>query len=279
MNHRKYYLLNYIFILGIILLFLNDHFLKWEYSNWVTGKLSDVVGLLIFPFFLTFLFPKSKKLNVLFTGIFFLFWKSPFSQGFIDFYNSITFIEITRVVDYSDYIALFILPLSYYCLKSVSRLSKFQINTISIHPILILLPSVIVFMATSPPYWHGFRYSEGDIQFFKNTINIRISQDDILKRMQEYNIEVVRDTSYKNNLYNEGSIKRIGFYKINKLIIDMDTIYDLKFSMASFKENKTKIFINAMKVSGEIKEDEVEKELRKYYRKILKRYLKKSIKH
>jgi hypothetical protein len=42
-------LFNWIFLSGLILLALNDHLLKWQYSNWLTGKLSDFVGLLILP--------------------------------------------------------------------------------------------------------------------------------------------------------------------------------------------------------------------------------------
>ncbi|WP_299556132.1 hypothetical protein [Seonamhaeicola sp.] len=278
MKSRKYFLLNYVFVFGVILLFLNDHFLKYQFSNWFTGKLSDFIGLLIFPCFLSFIFPNRIKLNVVFTGLFFVFWKSSYSQGLIEFYNSIALIKITRVVDYSDLIALLVLPLSYYLLTNKDILSRYAFGKIEINPLVVLLPAIIVFMATSPPYWHGFRYSEGDIQFFKNTIKVRMSQEDVLKTMERYNIEAVIDTSYKDNPYSDGPIQKMGFYHINELVIDTDTIIDLKFSMVSFKEDKTKIFINAMKVSEDIKEDEVKGELRKYYKKLLRKYIKKSLK-
>lgn len=281
MKNRKYYLLNYIFVLGIILLFLNDHFFKWQFSNWITGKLSDFIGLLILPFLLSFVFPKHIKWNVIFTGVFFVFWKSSFSQSFIDFYNSITFIKITRVVDYSDLITLSILPLSYYFLKRIHVSKRLILNRVKIHPLIILFPSIVVFMATSPPYWHNFTHSDGNVKFFKNTISLRKSQDEILKELGQYNINAVIDTSYKNNPYSNGAIKELGFYYINELVIDADTIHDLKFSMVSFKKdkkNKTKIFINAMNISEDIEDTDIKKELRKYYKKLLRKYIKRSLK-
>jgi hypothetical protein len=278
MNHRKYYLLNYIFIFGITLLFLNDHLFKWQFSNWVTGKLSDFIGLLILPFLLSFIFPKHLKLNVILTGVFFVFWKSPFSQEFINFYNSISFIEITRVVDYSDYIALLVLPFSYSYLRKVPFNDKLKINKVRVHPLLVLIPSVFVFMATSPPYWHGFEHSEGNIQLFKTTIKTRMSQEEILKMMDRHDIKVSLDTTYKGNPYNDSPANKIAFYNIKEIILDNDTINNLKFSMVSFKEHKTKIFINSMAISKEIENDKVKNELRKYYRKLMRKYIKESIK-
>lgn len=277
-NKRKYYLLNYIFIIGIVLLFVNDHFLKWEFSNWITGKLSDFMGLMIFPFFLTFLFPKMIKWNVIFTGVFFVFWKSPLSQSFIDFYNLISFIEITRVVDYSDYIALSILPISYYSLKKVLILNKLHFDKISISPIIILLPSIVVFMATSPPYWHRFTYTDGNLRFFRNKVNLKMSQQEILKKLEQNNIKAYIDTSFKNNPYRDNHLKEIGFYKIDEIIIDKDTVQDLKFSIVSFKKNKTEVYLNSINISEDIKEEDVKDELREYYKKLVKKYIKERVK-
>lgn len=270
MKNRKYYLLNYIFILGIILLFLNDHFFKWQFSNWITGKLSDFIGLLILPFLLSFIFPKYIKWNVILTGVFFLFWKSPFSQGFIDFYNSITFIEITRVVDYSDLIALSILPLSYFFIKRLKDFKRLRIEKINIHPLIILLPSIIIFMASSPPYWHEFIYSKGNVKFYKNRINISESQQKILDKIGAMKIPVTVDTTVYS---------RYPTYVIDKLILDNDTIKDIRFSMVSFKENRTKLYLNAITISEDIEDADVKKELRKYYKKLLRRYFKEKIKH
>jgi hypothetical protein len=53
------------------LLFLNDHYLKWQLANWFSGKLSNFIGLLIFPMFLQFVFPRLSRTSVFLTGIFY----------------------------------------------------------------------------------------------------------------------------------------------------------------------------------------------------------------
>lgn len=115
------YLLHPIFIVGLLALLLNDHFLKDYYGNWWTGKLSDVVGIMILPLFLKFLFPVSNRSAIVTTILFFLFWKSTFSQGCIDTFNSLTTYSIGRVVDYTDYMAFLVLPLTYWTMKNIKH--------------------------------------------------------------------------------------------------------------------------------------------------------------
>lgn len=45
-------LLHPVALISIALLVLNDHWWKWEFSNWWTGKLSDIAGLIFFPLLL-----------------------------------------------------------------------------------------------------------------------------------------------------------------------------------------------------------------------------------
>lgn len=118
---RYRYLLHPAFIVGLLFLLLNDHYWKGLYGNWLTGKLSDFAGLLIFPFFLRFLFPISDKQAVWATLLGFVFWKTPYAQGGIDFFNSLGAWQLSRVVDYTDFIAFVMLPLSYYFLKKWQR--------------------------------------------------------------------------------------------------------------------------------------------------------------
>lgn len=280
MNQRKHYLLNHIFIFGTILLFLNDHIFKWEFSNWVTGKLSDFVGLLVFPFFMTFLFPKAMKWNVILTGLFFIFWKSPFSEDFIELYNSIAFIEITRVVDYSDLIALSVLPLSYYLMSQIHVSEGFLFKKIKVNPLLVLLPSVFVFMATSPPHHYYFKYLDGgNLKFGKYSVNVKMRQESILEKLHKNQIEVYIDTLlYRPNLERPLHVQE-NFYRVSQIIIEQDTLNDLQFSMIPVAKNKTKIFLISMNISEDIQEAEVKGELRKYYRKLLKRYIKNTVKY
>ena len=144
-------ILNYPFFIGLIILILNDHFFKAAFGNMLTGKLSDFAGLFIFPMFLKYLFSVSTRNSIIMTIVFFIFWKSPFSQFVIDTFNSLGLFSLTRVIDYTDFIAFSILPLSIYVLDNVEKFEiKLQNKTIKkIATNSLLLLSMIVFMATS----------------------------------------------------------------------------------------------------------------------------------
>ncbi len=109
-------LLSPFFVLGLFLLLLNDLYLKAAYGNFLTGKLSDVAGLFIFPLFFSAFFPKRRILIYFLTGFAFIFWKSPFSDPMIGLFNSLEFFRIGRTVDAADLAALLILPVSYWYL-------------------------------------------------------------------------------------------------------------------------------------------------------------------
>lgn len=279
---RKYYLLNYVFLVGILLLFLNDHFFKWEFSNWLTGKLSDFIGILIFPMFLTYLFPRRKVTVLIFTGLFFIFWKSPYSQSLIDLYNKIAWIEITRVVDYSDLIALLLIPFSYILIKKIKHSQYLHINSVKLNSIAVIMLSVLVFMATSPPRRYYYEFSDGNLKFFRTTMKLRMSKTEIISQfkqsgMNAYLVDsthIVDGYYFKNN--HQDSLKEIYplYYKVDTIIIDDDTIRDFEFSLEGISDKKTKIYLNGMNLSQDIKEEDVQKELRKYYRKLIKRHIK-----
>jgi hypothetical protein len=100
----------FIFALGLLL--LNDFYLKYEFSNFWTGKLSDIAGLFLFPYFLSSLRVKWSKAIYIGTAFLFTFWKSPFSEGLLNSAQAIG-IGFNRVVDYTDLFALFVLPFSF----------------------------------------------------------------------------------------------------------------------------------------------------------------------
>lgn len=132
------------FLVGLALLLLNDWVWKAEYGNWFTGKLSDFAGLFVFPIFWTALFPKHKRLIFILVAAFFIFWKSPFSQFLIDGWNGLGMWQIGRVVDYSDLLALSVLPLA---LKFCNRPPPDSL--LKVNPVLPLTISVFAFAATS----------------------------------------------------------------------------------------------------------------------------------
>ncbi len=118
---RHAYLLNSVFIGGLLLLLLNDHVLKAAYGNVLTGKLSDFAGVLILPLFLRFVTGRSNLLCIGLTVWVFTWWKSPLSQGAIDLVNGLTSLHWVRVVDYTDLLAFLILPFSRCVLERPER--------------------------------------------------------------------------------------------------------------------------------------------------------------
>jgi hypothetical protein len=107
-------LLHPLFMFSLAVLLLNDLYLKNEFHNEFTGKLSDVAGLFAFPVFFIAFFPKYKNMVLVCTGIFFMWWKCPFSNSFIAFLNTEIHLPVHRVIDYTDYAALLIIPLAGY---------------------------------------------------------------------------------------------------------------------------------------------------------------------
>ncbi len=83
MYERLRILASPLFILFLVLLLVNDFYLKGAFHNALTGKLSDFSGLFIFPIFWSAIFPKRKALIFIATALLFAFWKSEYSTGLI----------------------------------------------------------------------------------------------------------------------------------------------------------------------------------------------------
>jgi hypothetical protein len=107
-------LLHPLFLLSVALLLLNDFYLKYTYPGQLTGKLSDISGLFAFTVFLVAFFPAHKRWVYVSVILFFLWWKSPASQAFIDLLNANLHLPIERVIDYTDYVALIAVPFANY---------------------------------------------------------------------------------------------------------------------------------------------------------------------
>ena len=141
-------LLSPLFLLGMLTLLLNDFVLKYEYSNQLTGKLSDFSGLFIFPFFLSALFPRYRKFSYLLTVVIFSFWNSSLSQDFIVFLNSAG-IQVGRTIDYSDFIAFVILPFSYLHFRN--KISTPKLKSMNLMKVAISSFAIFSFVATTLP--------------------------------------------------------------------------------------------------------------------------------
>lgn len=140
MYDRLRNLLSPIFIFCLLLLLLNDFYLKATFHNMLTGKVSDLCGLFIFPIFWSAVFPQRKLWVFIVSGVLFIYWKSEFASGLIELVNTI--FSIQRTVDPTDLIALPVLLLAWIHIKGgsvaipshslITRLSTWLIGIVTI---------------------------------------------------------------------------------------------------------------------------------------------------
>ncbi|WP_421948522.1 hypothetical protein [Phaeodactylibacter xiamenensis] len=134
------------FLLSLGLLLLNDFYLKGAFPGLLTGKLSDFAGLFAFALFWIGLFPAYRKSICWGIALFFVYWKTPFSQPLIEGWNSLTGLHYARVVDYTDYLALPVLILAYR--YSLAYAPDWKVRVPYAIPFSV---AVFAFLATSEP--------------------------------------------------------------------------------------------------------------------------------
>lgn len=132
------------FVAAVLLLLINDFVLKPRIGNALTGKLSDFAGLFAFPFFWSALLVRHRAAIYWGTGVAFILWKLPFSDPWIDAWNAVSPLQVGRVVDPSDLIALAILPISYGFAVNSRRVAARPLATLA-----IAVVSLFAFAATS----------------------------------------------------------------------------------------------------------------------------------
>jgi hypothetical protein len=250
----------------------------------LTGKLSDFAGLIVFPIFLAFLIPTSKKWISLITGILFLIWKTSFATPLIDILIQTLPFKIQRIIDYSDYWALLVLPLAHRIINhhtitiinsnKILRLSKIGIASVSFFAI----------CATSIP--PPVEMPEGTIYIGKE-YTIKKSKDETIDMIKSlgYNVD------YYKNLEDSITIKKyrsrkIPYYQTDNIIIyddnekPIDTILNVKYTLYEAKENKTRIEIINVTLSedGNIQRWQTLKYLRKQYKKTFEKQVINKIK-
>ena len=181
LNANYRILLSLPFIFSVFLLLINDHILKYQYPGVITGKLSDFAGLFAFPLFFSALIPKQMKRIYFFSVGLFVFWSTGLSQSLIHQLNNLG-VMVGRTIDYSDLIALTILPLSFFYFKSykkpVSNSDNFKWQTIT-----VLIVSLFAFCATTVPQ----SYLPMNLNT-NETFVIELSKQEFMKKIdQDYN--------------------------------------------------------------------------------------------
>ena len=173
---------NPLFIIAVLILVLNDWYLKYHYTGWFTGKLSDFAGLFAFPFFLNVFFPTRGKVIYSITLLIFVVWKTTLIQPFIDYLNSVG-LPTWRTVDYTDYLALMILPLSLYCFN---HSANYSLKPVLLNAIIIC--SSLAFMATTRPKGQDKSYVYTD-----KVYNFKFSKRELIARLNALQLEFIND--------------------------------------------------------------------------------------
>lgn len=230
------------------------------------GKLSDVCGIIIFPLLLTYIFPKLRENSVWIAMLLFTYWKSPYSQNAIDFYNQFFPIGTSRFIDYSDLLVLVLLPIPYFILKKNQFAASISIK--KVNPYVILLPSFLILMATSPPKNAYYTRTNGNLQCHGCTITVNENTDDIITKLEKKGIAFDSIIPLHFNGVSD-SVKRAKRVYKHKLIIGKDTLKNIDVTLITFQKNKTKIYLNGMDVSEKLSDEKLENKIRKYYKKII----------
>jgi len=212
MRNRQNIYFSAPFLLGLIILVLNDHFLKEYFHNNITGKLSDFAGLYIFPVFLYSIFKKRKTAIYGLAGILFIIWKTPLVNPIINTWNLSGIYNIQRIVDYSDLWALITLPISYY-----TNFNLFCLKTRSSFSPIIGLITIVVFCSTAGT--HG-KITSFDFQESMTVIESKLMDLDTLQ-----NVEIINNTD-------PGGINRPGYLDCNLKLSNGNLIkYILHFTV------------------------------------------------
>lgn len=189
---------NPFFITAVLVLILNDWYLKASFHNALTGKLSDFAGLFAFAYFLSALWPRRVMLVHVVTLVLFMAWKSPLAQPFIDSLNGLG-IPVSRVVDYSDYLALFILPLSYYLFNAS--------GSYRLKPVLqsgLICVSLLSFVATSM-----VRGKYTKITGINKTYRFNFSKRELVSRVNSLQLEYIKEFDKYVRSHNSGKSLKI----------------------------------------------------------------------
>ena len=99
------------FVVSLLVLLVNDTWLKQAFPGAVTGKLSDFAGIALLSLLLFTTLPQRRVLVYTFLAGGFAWWKSSLSQPAIEAINAYLAAPIGRTVDYTDLAALAIAPL------------------------------------------------------------------------------------------------------------------------------------------------------------------------
>jgi hypothetical protein len=239
------------FLGGLFVLLVNDHILKSIFDNWLTGKLSDLAGLFIFPIFFSALIPKYRKHIYWITALGFIWWKSPLSNSFLELWNKLPLLDVSRVMDWTDLVALIVLPFSYMYFENYN-FKKFRLS-----PVPLIVVSSFAFIATSRAHYIPMYY-QYNLPYSKEELIRRLNA--IAKEDEQLPISThIENSNYIQNQYGDS----MRFY-VSKYTDYRDTFYNKEGSVDTVMLRKIPVKDTAY-ISGDLLYYEMN--VRKYFQK------------
>lgn len=233
-----------MFIAALLVLILNDHWWKYEYSSWLTGKLSDFSGLFVVPIFIYAVFrphlnsTRSIVLLQCIIAALFVIWKiAPLEICLAWISSSFETPVPSRIKDISDLIALSSLPLSYFFIiheYNHAPTTSF-VNVIRskvMHSFVLVLCSWAMLATPRPVYYYKVPWQE--------PISIPFDKANVEKLA----INVLRE----NGFYTSG-----GYKTTNRLIVSFSGYYGWKsVDTNSWKQDRYRYSMAENGICGEV---------------------------
>lgn len=205
---------NPFFIVTLILLLLNDFYLKSTFHNFWTGKLSDFSGVIVL-FFMLHVFVSKRLTAVIASSILFFLWKLPLSQPFIDLLNWNGILQFHRVIDYSDLTAVLILiPFAYREFELKNKMQSKVLRAV------LFFVGIFAVAATSRGDYRMF----GEVYMNKD-LHLNTSSVSFLQSLEKQQV------SYKfidRRVYKGDTTLN---YELYNLTDSLDTIYTSRISL------------------------------------------------
>ena len=133
-------------------------------------------------------YQKKKIWFYTFTALIFILWKLPASDVFISFWNHNVPYSIGRVVDYTDYIALLIIPISYY--YKPEKTLKFCENIKKIATLGIASLAVFSFLATAGTHGnmgtYRLEYSKSEVSQAIHLLHQKYPEYSVPEQFEKY---------------------------------------------------------------------------------------------
>jgi hypothetical protein len=247
-------ILHPLFIISLILLLINDLYFKAHFHNAITGKLSDITGLIVFSqFLISILGFKHQKYIYLSIALFFTFWKSSYSQGLIEIWSQ-TFYTIHRNIDPSDLLCLLVFVLLYkYPLINLSLKSDLQQLKIPLYFLALL-----AILATSRA-----KTLDTNRFYLYETFRVDSKIPEFINKLNEDNISYLMDSFfvYKRDTFQRIILKNFKFGKdrINRMEIGL-------------KEKKKNSLLFLYFIDGKFKQVNINNSYLKNARELKKKY-------